>query len=112
MRLGDTKFFNLFALIATSSNPRRVDHWEADEVHWTRERCNHKGPHYVFQIELHTLRHRGRHRWTLLAAHETWWDGVRRDAFRDGRWIHLTEGARSDVIKWFSAREAALERKN
>ena len=111
MRLGDTKFFNLFALVAASSNPGRADCWQADDVSWTRERCSHKGPQYAFQIELHTLRYSGRHPWTLLAARETWWDGTKRDAFRDGRWVHLTEGARSDVIKWFSARETALENK-
>lgn len=50
MRLGDTSFFNLFALVAG-----------------------------------------------------------KKDAFRNGRWVHLAKGARGDVLKWFAKREAELE---
>lgn len=111
MRLGDTRFFNLLALIAASSNPGRADHWQSDQVNWTRERLSHKGPRFECQIELLTLRHAGRRGWTLLAGHETWWDGKKRDPFRNGRWVHLTEGTRRDVLKWFAAREADLDRR-
>jgi hypothetical protein len=58
MWLGDTKFFNLFALIAASTNP----------------------------------------------------DRTRKDAFRNGRWVHLVKGARADVFKWFAEQEGSLER--
>ena len=112
MRLGDTKFFNLLALIASSSNPGRANHWQADQVSWTRERLSHRGPQHDFQIEIHTLKHGGRHGWTLLAGHETWWDGKKCDPFRNGRWVHLTEGARRDVLKWFAAREAELSHRD
>lgn len=111
MRLGDTKFFNLFALLATASNPGRKDCWQCGEVSWSRERSTLRTAHYSYQLELHVLRRGGRRPWTLLAAHETWWDQKRKDAFRNGRWVHLSEGTRQDVLKWFAAREAELERK-
>ena len=110
MRLGDTKFFNLFALVAATSNPDRTrDTWDVDHVHWTRERTSHCGPHYSFQIELDILSHDGRRGWTLLMGHETWWTLGKADAFRNGRWVHLVKGARSDVLKWFAKREAELD---
>jgi hypothetical protein len=112
MRLGDTKFFNLFALIASSSNPSRADHWEADEVSWTRERSSHRAALHSFQVELHILQRKGRRPWTLMVARETWWEGGAHEPFRDGRWVRLSQGERIDVLKWFSAREAALEPKN
>ena len=111
MRLGDTKFFNLFALLAASTNPDRTrDQWQIGQVAWTRERTAHNGPDYSFQIEVHTLRHAGRRGWMLLAGHETWWDREHKDAFRNGRWVHLAKGARGDVLKWFAEQEEALER--
>ena len=112
MRLGDTAFFNLFAMLTAASNPGRTcDRWEVDGVTWTRERTRHNGPAYAFQIELHTLAHDGRRGWTLLLGHETWWEAGKRDAFRNGRWAHISKGARADVLKWFAKREAELERR-
>ena len=111
MRLGDTKFFNLFALVASAGNPARADRWQSDDVSWARERTSHRAALHSFQIDLHILHHEGRRSWTLMVARETWWEGGAREPFRDGRWVHLSNGARADVIKWFSAREAALERK-
>lgn len=112
MRLGDAKFFNLFALLASAGNPSRKDQWQSDDVIWTHERSSHRTVSHSFQIDLHVLHHKGRRPWTLMVARETWWEGGAREPFRDGRWVHLSDGARADVIKWFSAREAALERKN
>jgi hypothetical protein len=109
VRLGDTNFFNVFSLVAATTNPdRRCDAWTVGHVRWTRERTTHKGPTYTFQIELHTLTHDGRHGWTLLLGHEIWWEAGAKDAFRNGRWAHLVKGSRTDVIKWFAAREEEL----
>ena len=111
MRLGDTKFFNLFALVVTTSNPDRTrDEWQVGQVSWTRERTSLRGPRYSFQMEVHTLHCAGRHGWTLLVAHETWWARERQDPFRNGQWVHLSAGTRKDVEKWFAEREAALEK--
>jgi len=110
MRLGDTKFFNLFALIAASTNADRTrDVWQVGPVAWTRQRTTHNGPDYSFQVEVHTLRHAGRRGWTLLAGHESWWDRAGKDAFRNGRWVHLAKGARADVLKWLAEQEGSLE---
>jgi len=111
MRLGDTKFFNLFALIAASTNPDRTrDVWQVGPVAWTRERTNYKGPRYSFLIAIDTLHCSGRRGWTLLAGHETWWDHEHPDAFRNGRWVHLVKGSRADALKWFAEQEDSLER--
>jgi hypothetical protein len=112
MRLGDAKFFNLFALLASISNPARADQWQFADVTWAHERSSHRAASHSFQIDLHVLRHKGRRPWTLLVARETWWEGGAREPFRDGRWVHLSDGARADVIKWFSFQEAALEERN
>ena len=109
MRLGDSKFFNLFSLIASTSNPDRDrDEWQAGEVAWKRERTSFKGPQYSLQMEVHTLNRAGKRGWTLIVARETWWASDRRKAFRDGHWVHVCRGARKDVEKWFSEREALL----
>jgi hypothetical protein len=111
MRLGDTRFFNLFALLASTSNPDRTkDAWQVDQVRWVRERSSFKGPLYSFQVEIHTLCHAGRRGWMLLVAHETWWSPERKDPFRNGQWAHLSKGARRDAEAWFAKQEAALER--
>ena len=44
-----------------------------------------------------------------MPVHETWWDENKRKAFRNARWVHLVSGMRADVVKWFSARQAAIE---
>jgi len=109
MRLGDNRFFNLFALVAASTNADRTrDDWVVDRVHWIRERVSHGGPHWALRIEIYTLHREGRAGWTLLVGRETWWQGGRTDAFRNGHWVHLSRGARGDVLKWFEAREREL----
>ena len=110
MRLGDRNFFNVFALIAGSADPHKTRHqWQADGVSWTRERMARQGPTYSVQAEIFTLSHGGKSGWTLLLVHETWWDENKRKTFRNARWVHLVSGMRADVVKWFSARQAAIE---
>jgi hypothetical protein len=109
MRLGDNRFFNLFALVAAASNKDRMrDAWDVDRVHWIRERVSHGGPNWSLHIEVHTLDRAGRGGWTLLVGRETWWEGGEADAFRNGHWVHLSRGTRDDVLKWFEAREREL----
>jgi hypothetical protein len=109
MRLGDTKFFNLFALVAARSNPgAKHDVWQVGQVVWTREHTGHKGQRYSFRIETDILHRPGSRGWTLLAGREFWWDGERADAFRSGSWVHLTKGCRDDVLKWFAEQESVL----
>ncbi|MDE2183275.1 MAG: hypothetical protein KGJ78_09660 [Alphaproteobacteria bacterium] len=110
MKLGDLKFFNLFALLALRTNPdRTADRWKVGAVSWTRRRLTERGPDFSVQIEVHTVEQDGRRGWVLLVGHETWWDGKRKDAFRNGRWAHVTKGARADVLKWFAAQENLLQ---
>jgi len=110
MRLGDTKFFNLYALVAARSNPgAKRDVWQVGQVVWTREHSSRQGAHYAFRIETDVLQRSGSRGWTLLAGREMWWDGEHRDAFRSGGWVHLTKGSRDDVLKWFAEQEKLLE---
>ncbi len=112
MRLGDNNFFNLFSRIVHATNPSRDrDQWEVAGVRWVRERNVHRGANFSFQIEVHTLHHPARRGgWTLLVATEMWWPPDRRKTFRHGRWVHLTQGARANVLKWFQEREKELEK--
>ncbi len=107
MRLGDTKFFNLFALIASTANPDRSCHaWQVGPVSWSRQRSSFNGPRYAFQMDVHTLRCSGRQGWCLIVGRETWWEEGRKDPFRNGQWVHVSQGRRKDVEKWFSEQEA------
>ena len=111
MRLGDNNFFNLFSRLVHKSNPGRDrDSWEVAGVRWTRERNVHWRANFSFQIEVHTLHYAARRNgWLLLAATEMWWPENREKTFRHGRWIHVCEGARTNVLKWFAERERELE---
>ncbi|HVV65425.1 MAG TPA: hypothetical protein VHC42_08135 [Rhizomicrobium sp.] len=109
MRLGDNRFFNLFALVASATGGDRArDAWTVEGVDWTRERLSRRSAACAFQIEVFELARAGRGGWRLLVGHETWWDADHPDAFRNGRWAHVARGARSDVIEWFLAREREL----
>ena len=110
MRLGDAKFFNLFELVAARSNPGRTrDIWQIGPVVWTRERTSYKGPHYSFHVDVDLLDRPGGGGWTLLTAHEIWWDRQHEDAFRNGRWVRLVKGSRGDVLTWFAEQETILQ---
>lgn len=111
MRLGDNNFFNLFSRLVHVTNPNRdCDKWEVAGVRWIWERNVHWGSNFSFQIEVHTLHHVARRGgWLLLVATEMWWPADRRKTFRHGRWIHLVEGARANVLRWFAERQDELE---
>jgi hypothetical protein len=110
MRLGDTKFFNMFALVAARTNPGSArDVWQVGQVVWIREHTSHKGPRYSFRIEMDILQRPGSRGWTLLAGREIWWDCEHADAFRSGGWVHLSKGSRNEVLKWFAEQEKALD---
>jgi len=110
LKLGDTKFFNLFALVAAATNGDRTrDRWQSHGVDWRRERVSQRSAERAFQIELHTLVHSGRNGWTLLMCHESWWDGVKPEPFRSSKWTHLARGNRAHVLKWFAERESELD---
>ena len=111
MRLGDTNFFNLFSQVVRATNPNRdCDTWDVAGVHWQRERNVHWGANFSFSLEVHTLHHAARRGgWTLLVATEMWWPPDRRKTFRHGRWVHIIDGARNNILKWFADRERELD---
>lgn len=109
MRLGDNNFFNLFGrLTAASNKDRDCDEWRVAGVHWIRQRHSSWCANTSWQIEVHTLRQGGRKAWTLLFVHEMWWPPNREKTIRNARWVHLADGARNDVVRWFAEREAEL----
>jgi hypothetical protein len=110
MKLGDTKFFNLFALVAASTNSDRTrDRWRVGSVEWTRERTTHRSPDYSFHTEIHVLRQPGNRGWTLMLGHETWWDGDNAKPFRNGKWVHFVKGDRTAALKWFAEQEKEFD---
>ncbi|HTQ14679.1 MAG TPA: hypothetical protein VMH86_12470 [Rhizomicrobium sp.] len=109
MRLGDGNFFNLFSRLVTATNPDRDrDEWQAGAVRWRRRR-HVEWSTLSFQIETHELEHAVRPRWRLVFVHEIWWGIDRGKAIRNAHWVHLAQGDRRDVLKWFQARQAEID---
>ncbi|MBI3677680.1 MAG: hypothetical protein HY243_13805 [Proteobacteria bacterium] len=109
MRLGDSKFQNLFALLVSATNKDRdCDEWRVAGVEWRRQRSVQWAP-ISFQIEIHQLTHTARPKWTILSVHEIWWKRDRRKAIRNAYWTHLENGSRNDVLKWFRERQEELD---
>jgi hypothetical protein len=109
VRLGDNNFFNLFKRLLASTNPDRDrDEWQIAGVTWRRKRSIQWASH-SFQIETHELVHASRPRWSLLLVQEVWWGTDRRKSIRNAHWVHLQNGARIDVLRWFAKRQEELD---
>lgn len=108
--LSDAAFFRVFDALAGAGNPGlKLKSWELAGANWRRDRYSIAGADYSFVIEIFTIRHDARPRWTLLVAREHWWGESRNDALRDVRWSRPTAGRRADIVAWFRKHERAAE---
>jgi hypothetical protein len=109
MRLGDRKFFNLFARLASETNPDHdVVEWKVAGANWRRQRHVYWSQ-ISFQVETHEIRCVTRPSWAFILVHEIWWGEDRRKVIRNAQWTHLQHGARRDVLSWFGERERDLD---
>jgi hypothetical protein len=104
-------FFRMFDLLLSTTNPGfKVSRWTHDGVEFERERHSFNSPRHGLTIEIFTLTHSGRRRWSLMVTKEYWWAGTESQAFKNQRWARPLSGQRGDLFAWLRAQEAALER--
>jgi hypothetical protein len=86
-RLGDRKFFNLFARLASETNPDHdVVEWKVAGANWRRQRHVYWSQ-VSFQVETHEIRCVTHPSWAFTLVHEIWWDedAAKSSATRSGR---------------------------
>jgi hypothetical protein len=104
-------FFRLFDLLMSTHNPGfKRSKWTLEGVDCARERHSFTGQQHGFAVEIITFAHAGRRGWTLMVVKEYWWIGAEGKDTKLLRWARPTSGRRSDIIAWFRAQEASLER--
>ena len=109
--LAQPSFFRVFDLLLGAANPgAKLSSWTHDGVAWERERHSFTGPKHGLSIEIMTLTKPGRHGWSIMIVKEYWWVGKESRAVKSLRWAKPIEGQRGDIMNWFRAQEAALDR--
>jgi hypothetical protein len=104
-------FFRVFDLLASVSNSGlKLSKWTHDGVDIERERHSFTGPQHGLSIEIFTLTRAGRRGWTLIVAKEFWWVGNEGRPIKATRWAKPVAGERADIMAWFRAQEAMLDR--
>lgn len=109
--LGQASFFRVFDLLLGVTNPGlKASAWTHDGVAWERERHSFSGPKHGQTIEIVTLTRAGRRGWSVMIVKEYWWVGKQNKAVKAVRWIKPIDGQRGDIMSWFRAQEALLDR--
>jgi hypothetical protein len=109
--LARPSFFRVFDLLLGTTNPGlKLSSWTHDGVTWERERHSFTGPKHGQTIEIVTLMRAGRRAWSVMIVKEYWWVGSESRALKATRWAKPVDGQRSDIMNWFRAQEAALDR--
>jgi hypothetical protein len=108
---GQASFFRVFDLLLGATNPGlKLSSWRHDGVAWERERHSFSGPKHGLTIEIVTLTQTGKRGWCFMIVKEYWWVGKESKAVKAVRWAKPIDGQRSDIINWFRAQEASLDR--
>lgn len=106
--LSDAAFFRVFDALADAGNPGlKLKSWDFAGAEWRRDRYSIAGADYSFVVEVFTIHHASRPRWTLIAAKEHWWGAEQEGAIRSARWARPTSGRRADILTWFREQERA-----
>lgn len=109
--LAQPSFFRVFDLLLGASNPgQKLSSWTHDGVAWERERHSFTGPKHGLSIEIVTLAKPGKHGWSIMIVKEYWWVGKESRAVKSLRWAKPIDGQRGDIMNWFRAEEASLDR--
>lgn len=109
--LAQPSFFRVFDLLLGATNPGlKLPSWTHDGVAWERERHSFSGSSHGQTIEIVTLTRPGRRGWSIMIVKEYWWVGKESKAVKALRWAKPIEGQRSDILNWFRAQEASLDR--
>jgi hypothetical protein len=110
--LAQPSFFRVFDLLQGTTNPGlKLSSWSRDGVDWERERHSFMGPKHGQTIEIVTLTKPGRRGWSVMIVKEYWWVGKENKAVKSVRWAKPIDGHRSDIMNWFRAQEAKLDRR-
>jgi hypothetical protein len=109
--LARPSFFRVFDLLLGTTNPGlKLSTWINEGVNWERERHSFAGPKHGQAIEIVTITRPGKRGWSVMVVKEYWWAGKENRALKTGRWAKPIDGQRSDIMAWFRAREAALNK--
>ncbi len=109
--LAQPSFFRVFDLLLGATNPGlKLSSWTHDGVAWERERHSFTGSKHGQTIEIVTLTRPGRHGFSIMIVKEYWWVGKENRAVRAVRWAKPIDGERREIMNWFRAQEAALDR--
>jgi hypothetical protein len=109
--MAQPSFFRVFDLLLGATNPgQKSSSWTHDGVSGQRERHSFAGPLHGHAIEIVTLCRPGKRGWSVMVVKEYWWVGKQSKAVKALRWAKPIEGQRSDIMSWFRAQEAALDR--
>jgi hypothetical protein len=104
-------FFRVYDLLLGTTNPGlKLSTWMNDGVTWERERHSFTGPKHGQTIEIVTITRPGKRGWSVMIVKEYWWVGKENTALKAARWAKPIGGQRSDIMAWFSGREAALDK--
>jgi hypothetical protein len=110
--LSHPSFFRVFDLLLGTTNPTlKLASWSHEGIGWERERHSFMGPKHGQTIEIVTVTKAGKRGWSVMIVKEYWWVGKDRKAAKSVRWAKPIEGQRSDIMNWFRAQEARLDRR-
>jgi hypothetical protein len=110
--LAHPSFFRVFDLLLGTTNPGlKLSLWSHNGVSWERERHSFMGATHGQTIEIFTLRRNGKRGWSVIIVKEYWWVGKESKPVKAVRWAKPVEGQRTDILTWFRAEEAGLDRR-